>query len=119
MYETCLRSCFFLFRPRAVYWNVHPKRFYTVCHDRSQHHAVLFSVFSVNFGRESRGEDNEKKSRIFQLPRFIIIGKDYALSTLPDLRQEVQTYIFLAAPFTFTLTDLIFDFHILFDLLCE
>jgi len=41
----------------------------------------------------------------------------YARSTLPDLRQEVQTYIFLAAPLTFTLTDLILDFHILFDLL--
>jgi len=43
--------------------------------------------------------------------------KHYALSTLPDLKQEVQTYIFLLAAPTFTLTDLMFAFHILFDLL--
>ncbi len=43
----------------------------------------------------------------------------YARSTLPDFRQDVHTYIFFAAPFTFTLTDLIFDFHILLDLLWE
>lgn len=41
----------------------------------------------------------------------------YARSTFPDLKQEVHTYIFFAAPFTFTFTDLILDFHILLDLL--
>ena len=45
--------------------------------------------------------------------------ENYARSTLPDLKQEVQTYIFLAPPFTFTLTDLMLDFHILLDLLWE
>ena len=46
--------------------------------------------------------------------------RNYALSTLLLLKQEVQTYIFLAAPFSvLTLTDLMLDFHILFDLLCE
>ena len=43
----------------------------------------------------------------------------YARSTFPDLRQEVQTYIFLAAPLTLTLTDFTLDFHILLDLLWE
>lgn len=42
---------------------------------------------------------------------------DYARSTLPERRQEVQTYIFFVPPFTFTLTDLRFDFHILLLLL--
>ena len=45
--------------------------------------------------------------------------ENYARSTFPDLKQEVQTYILLEAPFTFTLTDLMLDFHILFDRLCE
>ena len=44
---------------------------------------------------------------------------NYARSTAPLLRQEVQTYIFFAPPSVFTLTDLMFGFHILFDLLCE
>ena len=43
----------------------------------------------------------------------------YALSTNPDLKQEVQTYILDGVPFTFTFTFLMLDFHILFDLLCE
>ena len=43
----------------------------------------------------------------------------YARSTAPLLRQEVQTYIFFEPPSVLTLTDLIFGFHILFDLLCE
>lgn len=42
---------------------------------------------------------------------------DYARSTLPERRQEVQTYIFFVPPFTFTLTDLRFDFRILLLLL--
>lgn len=41
----------------------------------------------------------------------------YARSTLPERRQEVQTYIFFVPPFTFTLTDLRLDFHILLLLL--
>ena len=36
----------------------------------------------------------------------------YARSTHPDFKQEVQTYIFLAPPSVFTLTDFTFDFHI-------
>ncbi len=44
----------------------------------------------------------------------------YALSTFPDLRQEVHTYIFFAVPLAvFTLTDFTLDFHILLDLLWE
>ena len=41
----------------------------------------------------------------------------YALSTNPDLKQEVHTYIFLAPPLTLTFTDLMLDFHILLVLL--
>ena len=43
----------------------------------------------------------------------------YALSTFPDLKQEVHTYIFFAPPSVLTLTDFTFDFHILFERLCE
>ena len=44
----------------------------------------------------------------------------YALSTLPDLKQEVHTYVFLAPPSAvLILTDFTLDFHILLDLLCE
>ena len=44
---------------------------------------------------------------------------DYALSTFPERRQEVQTYIFFVPPFTLTLTDFKLDFHILLLLLWE
>lgn len=44
---------------------------------------------------------------------------DYALSTKPDFRQEVHTYIFCAPPFTFTLTDLTLEFQILLVFLFE
>ena len=37
---------------------------------------------------------------------------DYARSTRPDFRQDVQTYIFLDPPSVLTLTDFTFDFHI-------
>ena len=46
---------------------------------------------------------------------FIFIlsyAEDYALSTRPDFRHDVQTYIFLEPPSVFTLTDFTFDFHI-------
>lgn len=45
--------------------------------------------------------------------------KSYALSTLPDFKQEVQTYNLFVAPFTLHLTDLMFGLNILLDLLCE
>ena len=50
------------------------------------------------------------------LIRFL---KSYALSTLPDFKQEVQTYNLFVAPFTLHLTDLMFGLNILLDLLCE
>lgn len=43
----------------------------------------------------------------------------YALSTKPERKQEVHTYIFLAPPLTLTLTDLTFAFQIALDLLWE
>lgn len=43
--------------------------------------------------------------------------EDYALSTRPDFRHDVQTYIFLEPPSVFTLTDFTFDFHIFGDFL--
>ncbi len=42
-----------------------------------------------------------------------------ALSTLPDLRHDVHTYIFFEPPSVLTRTDFTLDFHILLDLLCE
>lgn len=50
---------------------------------------------------------------------FSYVLKSYALSTLPDFKQEVQTYNFFVAPFTLHLTDLMFGLNILLDLLCE
>lgn len=44
---------------------------------------------------------------------------DYALSTFPERRHEVHTYIFFVPPFTFTRTDFKFDFQILLLLLWE
>ena len=46
-------------------------------------------------------------------------SSSYARSTLPLRKQEVQTLILLGVPLTIALTDLMFDFHIRFDLLCE
>ena len=46
-------------------------------------------------------------------------SSDYARSTRPDFRQDVQTYIFLDPPSVLTLTDLTFDFHIFGVLLWE
>jgi len=45
--------------------------------------------------------------------------KAYALSTLPDLKQRVQTCILLEAPFTLHLTRLTFAFHIALVFLFE
>ena len=61
-------------------------------------------------------EARTKKSPSTEGP-FLL--RAYARSTFPDLRQEVHTYIFCGTPFTFTLTDFTFDFHILLVLLCE
>lgn len=44
---------------------------------------------------------------------------NYALSTLPDLKQLVQTCILLVAPFTLHFTLLTFEFQIALDLLWE
>jgi len=46
-------------------------------------------------------------------------SSNYALSTKPERKQEVHTYIFLAPPLTLTLTDLTFAFQIALDLLWE
>ena len=45
--------------------------------------------------------------------------KAYALSTLPDLKQRVQTCILLEAPFTLHFTLLTFAFHIVLVFLLE
>lgn len=60
----------------------------------------------------------DKNSHAFA--RGIFKFEFYALSTFPDLRQEVHTYIFLAPPVAvLTFTDFTLDFHILLDLLWE
>ena len=62
---------------------------------------------------------NKKDRERFPVFLIIISGwiSNYARSTFPLLRQEVHTYILLAAPFTFTFTCLTFAFQILLDLL--
>ena len=62
-------------------------------------------------------EHIKKQTRSF--PSAFLYQLNYALSTAPDFKQEVHTYVFFAPPFTLILTDLILDFHILLDLLCE
>lgn len=57
----------------------------------------------------------EIKNETIDSPRFVF--RSYALSTRPDFKQEVQTYILFAPPSVFTLTDFTFDFHIFGDLL--
>lgn len=63
----------------------------------------------------------EKKIKKFPFGQQLLYVSfhSYARSTFPDFKQEVQTYIFLAAPLTLTFTDLILDFHILLDFLWE
>ena len=48
-----------------------------------------------------------------------VFWENYALSTFPERKQEVQTYNFLEAPFTLQVTCLMLDFHILLLLLWE
>ena len=64
------------------------------------------------------GKKNRAACRITGSSPAVIL-KSYALSTLPDFRQDVHTYIFLAPAPTFTFTDLTLDFHILLERLCE
>ena len=60
-----------------------------------------------------------KKSPLLKEKAFSRMLPDQALSTFPERRQEVHTYILFVWPFCLTLTDLMFGFQTLFDLLCE
>lgn len=76
---------------------------------------VLFSrdeILSLEKAKKELPPKNFSNSPVFTF-------KSYALSTLPDFRQDVHTYIFLAPPLTLTFTDLTLDFHILLERLCE
>ena len=53
------------------------------------------------------------------IPHSIRRLSSYALSTSPDLRQAVHTYILCGPWAVITLTDFTLDFHILLDLLWE
>ncbi len=46
---------------------------------------------------------------------LFMLNFDYALSTKPERKQEVHTFILRAPPLTFTLTDFTFAFHILLE----
>ena len=56
--------------------------------------------------------------RIF-LCQQLELSDDYARSTQPLFKQEVQTYILLEPPSVFTRTDLTLALYILLDLLWE
>lgn len=58
-----------------------------------------------------------KRKKSCRISTAQIICINYALSTLLDLKQEVQTYKDLCVPLTLHLTFLMLAFHILFDLL--
>ena len=62
----------------------------------------------------------EDVSICFTSSLFFSNFKSYARSTLPDFKQEVHTYVFLAPPFSVLIfTDFTFDFHIFGDFLFE
>ena len=63
--------------------------------------------------------ENMKRKRGHVKRHVLSISSNYALSTKPERKQEVHTYIFLAPPLTLTLTDLTFAFQIALDLLWE
>ena len=69
-----------------------------------------FTVGILPVLQVERQKNKKKAVRSFDHTAF-----SYARSTNPDFKQEVHTYIFLGAPFTSTLTDLTFDFHILLE----
>ena len=79
-------------------------------------HAFLFFAYMHEIEVFSE-EEKDKKKRAF-MPRIKAL-LSYALSTLPERRQDVQTYIFLEPPSVLTRTDLMLDFHIRFERLCE
>ena len=64
----------------------------------------------IRMGNEKEDMSNDMSSAF---------SSNYALSTKPERKQEVHTYIFLAPPLTLTLTDLTFAFQIALDLLWE
>lgn len=66
-----------------------------------------------------RFTENLKRKRGHVKRHVLSISSNYALSTKPERKQEVHTYIFLAPPLTLTLTDLTFAFQIALDLLWE
>ena len=63
--------------------------------------------------------ESVKRKRGHVKRHVLSISSNYALSTKPERKQEVHTYIFLAPPLTLTLTDLTFAFQIALDLLWE
>lgn len=65
-------------------------------------------VLLLNSKEKPASVINTDTGFIFILSRV----EDYALSTRPDFRHDVQTYIFLEPPSVLTLTDFTFDFHI-------
>ncbi len=60
---------------------------------------------------------SDKRKNDWQISASHFNVFSYALSTLLDLRQEAQTYNDFGVPLTLHLTFLMFDFHILLDLL--
>lgn len=74
-------------------------------------------MFYMSYKENYTINKQRKKDAIGTLSLHLTYINDYARSTLPDLRHEVHTYVFFAAPFTMILTDFTLAFHILLDLL--
>ena len=53
----------------------------------------------------------KQKNQDDKIPGFCVC-RTYALSTLPDFKQDVHTYILFAPPSVLTRTDFTLDFHI-------
>ncbi len=72
-------------------------------------------------GQRNHGTDLSKTGMRMQkapaISRSLSLIFHYALSTKPERKQEVHTYILWVPPLTLTLTDFTFAFHILLALL--
>lgn len=76
----------------------------------------MLSRLLIRNMREEKNIIKDFNKKTCQIDRFDFC-MDYALSTKPDLRQLVQTCIFLAPPLTLHLTFFTLEFQILLDLL--
>ena len=115
-----MRFCAVLDSDRDVYYDAAPKprmgRYPAACVSRAWISAVLLLNKPTSQGIWCVGRVFQKENPYLTKCRYgfclLILCGNYALSTRPDFRHDVHTYIFFDPPSVFTLTDFTFDFHI-------